>query len=145
MEPCDLPDDPTIGDRELLYRRVYPAEQFIVEDHERGGWRISSAAFRNHKDRLTGREGGMSVFCESGTPDPTSLLVGYERHGLAAITAGLARECDQKIVRAPTVEHESHCDVCGSKPRTVLVAFADFATQYGWVVPMPSRPRLGTM
>src|SRR5437870_136262 len=87
-------DDPSIPDSEDLWRRIPP--RHFIADENRGVIRPSSAAFEDDDDGSP-----MSVYLASDTPSPGAALVGHAGFALAAITARLARECKQGIVRDP--------------------------------------------
>ncbi len=75
--------------------------------------RPSSAAFDDNAD------GSMSVvlyqeLLGSGR-QPDSILLGHENFGLVAFTAGLARECNQAVVRDPLPTEPAHALVVGKK------------------------------
>ena len=90
-------DDPTIPNEAELLRRIAPWH--FVPDDNLSRLRPSSAAFDDDKD------GPMSVtLADELRQEGRSLdsaLAGYTDFALASITAGLARECQQGIVRDP--------------------------------------------
>ena len=65
----------------------------------------------------------MSVTLASGVAQTgrtaEDTLAQYGAYSLAAITAGLARECSQAIMRSPTTEEPAHALVCGKKTSQV--------------------------
>lgn len=86
-------DDPTIPDEARLWRRI-PHWHFFWDDNLQR-FRPASAAFDDDDDSP------MSVTLADDETDPESALTGHEGYGLAEITAGLARQCQQGIVRDP--------------------------------------------
>lgn len=64
-------------------------------------------------------------------------LAGHEGFALAAITAGLARQCDQGVARDPLPEEPAHGVVVGKKTDSVRKRFAKGAE---WVIPPPGQP-----
>ncbi len=50
--------------------------------------------------------------------DTREVLVGFEEFGLAAITAGFAREQNQRIAREPMPDEPAHGIVIGNKKRS---------------------------
>jgi hypothetical protein len=127
---CDS-DDLTIPDEAELWRRIPPTH--LILDHNLGRIRPTSAAFENHPDGSP-----MSVFLadivlESGRK-PEAVLVGHEGFTLASITAGLARECNQKIVRKPLDMEPAHAEVVGKKTDGVKKRFYRGCR---WVIPPP--------
>ena len=78
-----------------------------------------------------------NVVIESGR-EPSSVLTGLEGFALAAITAGLARECEQRITRDPTDEERAHALVFGKKTDSRRRRFAKESL---WVIePDPIEP-----
>ncbi|MFW6169793.1 MAG: hypothetical protein ACODAD_04825 [Planctomycetota bacterium] len=122
-------DDPTIADDSPLWRRIAP--QQVIYDENLGRHRPTSDAFQNHRNGSP-----MSVVLGQDVLDagrnPESVLEGHEEFSLAAITAGLAREKEQGIQRAPLPEEPAHAEVFGKKTKSVQKAFSK-ASQ--WVVP----------
>lgn len=114
-------DAPTIPDAADLWRRIPP--HHLVRDDNVGGCRISSAAFDDDDDGEP-----MSVVLAAEARGPAFVLEGHVGYGLAAITAGLARECSQAVARDPlsfpdrpsTPEERAHCVVVGHKPRSIM-------------------------
>ena len=128
-----LPDDDlTISDEDRLFRRVPP--EWVVCDDNRRPIAVSSAAFSNSSDGS-----GMSVSIESVMTrknlSEQDILREYEGFGLVAITAGLAREKGQGIVKKPTDRDPAHGEVTGKKRVSVKRAFKRNAE---WIV-RPSR------
>ena len=121
-------DDKTISNDADLWRRIHPA--WAVSDENRGGWRVSSAAFDDSRDgsplsvllaeivRATGRV-------------PADVVARFEGHGLASFTAGIARARDQGIARSPTPDEPAHASVFGRKTTATKRALAGSAQ---WVV-----------
>ena len=99
-EPPPYEDDPTIEDDAELWRRIPP--QFIVEDQNQGGKRISSQAFQN-QDKIAMSVAIADLVRESDR-DATSILEEFENYGLASVIAGLARSLKQGVRRDPTPE-----------------------------------------
>ncbi len=122
-----LSNDPTIPDSEDLWRRIPPWH--IVTDENLGVVRPSSAAFEDDDDGSP-----MSVYLASATPLAGAVLVGHAGFALAAVTARLARECKQGIVRDPQPGAPSHALVIGRKTPGVRKRFAREAR---WIVPPP--------
>jgi len=105
-------DDASILDDADLWRRIPPWH--IVDDSNRGGKRISKAAFEDHPDGSP-----MSVFLGqevlAAGRDPDSIVASYDEFCLASVTAGLARSLKQGIVRKPRDEEPAHAEVFGKK------------------------------
>ncbi|MDA0659968.1 MAG: hypothetical protein O2931_03035 [Planctomycetota bacterium] len=121
-------DDATIGDDAQLWRNIPPWH--IVEDSNRGGKRISKAAFEDHPDGSP-----MSVVLgdevlASGRK-ASSLIAQRDGFRLASITAKLAREQNQGIARKPLDTEPSHAEVFGRKTESVRKSFARGAV---WVI-----------
>jgi hypothetical protein len=124
-------DDRTILDEHHLWRRI--PKWHLAPDQNARGIRVSSAAFDDDPDGNP-----MSVvlgdeLLSSGRAAEEALR-GLPEFGLVSITAALARERGQKIIRAPSDDEPAHALVVGSKTRSVMKAFARAAT---WVIPPP--------
>lgn len=130
MSDVSLPyeDDPSILDDAELWRRIPPWH--IVEDNNRGGKRISKAAFEDHPDGTP-----MSVVLGqevvAAGRDRYSVIAGNDNFCLASVTAGLARSLNQGIVRKPRDIEPAHAEVFGRKTDGVRKRFAREAT---WVI-----------
>jgi hypothetical protein len=94
MSTAAKADDPTVGDYEVLWRRIHPNWISLQEGKEE----ISSAAFKDEE---------MSVHIASLTT-PTAILARYPTHRLAAFTAGQARSEGYIVVGNPTPDDPSH-------------------------------------
>ncbi len=103
-------DDVSIADTVLLWRRIHP--EWYILDENTGGFRITSQAFQNYPETSE-----MSVCIADECASTEDLLVGHDGFGIAALTAGQCRACDQVVVRAPEPELPAHCHVVGSKGR----------------------------
>ena len=71
-----------------------------------------------------GRLPTMSVVIGFEAVDPSSVLAGHPGFALAAITAGLARECGQVLVRDPIPDQPADALVVGRKTESVRRRFA---------------------
>lgn len=103
-------DDPTIGDDEILWRRVDPAD--IVTDHNTGRQRSSSAAFLTEQ---------MSVHIASLT-SLEAVLTRYPHVRIAAFGAEDARNLGCVVARAPTPDDPSHALVCRQDDSTKRIS-----------------------
>lgn len=105
-------DDKSIADTTELFRRINPEQ--IVQDDNTGERRPSSAAFNDSSD-----ESPMSVALgdtlQAAGRSPESTIASYPAWGLVAITARVARDCEQAIVRDPVPEEPAHGLVAGKK------------------------------
>lgn len=133
-------DDPSIADGTLLLRRVLTRPDVsIVWDDNLSRWRPSSVAFEDHRNGtpmsivLTDTLDAMGRSYESA-------LAGHEdTHSLAAISAGLARQCAQKVAREPTQDEPAHGVVVGQKTKKIQRKLAKAAE---WIVePRITRSR----
>ena len=111
--PPDLDDDLSIGNKEDLWRRIFP--RWWVHDANLGGKRLSTAAFEDSKNPHS----PMSVTIASECASPDVLLAGHDGYGLAVFTAGDARDCRQKVARTPTEDDPAHASVIGKKTGSV--------------------------
>lgn len=128
-------DDPTIVDAAALWRRIPPWH--FVQDGNTGCLRPSSAAFENHPNGSP-----MSVVLgdqvvASGR-SPHEIIAGHPGFALAAFNAGLARECDQGVMRDPLPEEPAHAIVFGEKPKKIARRIAKSAA---WVIAPEDEPQ----
>lgn len=130
MEWGRLTDDAAIPDGAGLWRRIHPS--WVVRDENRGGVRVSSAAFDDSADGSPTSVLLRDVVHETGR-DGNDVLRGYDGYGLAAITAGHARGCQQGISRNPPVAGEpAHAFLFGRKTKSLKRCLAQHAE---WVIP----------
>jgi hypothetical protein len=126
-------DDPTIANDAILWRRI--PSWHVIFDENLGLRRPSKAAFEDHPNGSS-----MSVVLaeEVALSGRTAedVLRGYEEFALAAITAGLAREKNQGVVREPLPEEPAHAVVFGRKTASVKRALARGTH---WVLPPSSQ------
>jgi len=109
----ELPDDPeNIPDEEVLLRRIHPV--YLVENKERTGRRLSTAAFKN----TTGTN-SMSVQIKRFLDQAIDALRGFDGQFLVSFTAGFVRGLNprQGVTHCPTPDDDSHGDVWGAKPK----------------------------
>jgi hypothetical protein len=134
MSTPEFKDDPTIANEDPLWRRIHP--EHVVPNGE-GGVKISSAAF---SDSSNGHPMSVVLGVEvlRVGRDPRSCLKGSDDYGLAAITAGLARETKQGVQRDEIDEEPAHALVFGPKPKSVQRRYATAATR-AWVVHPPEH------
>lgn len=130
MTAANLGDDQTIRDECELFRRVLiQPDIHVVWDKNLGRWRPTSAAFRDHKNGTP-----MSVCLGDVLDDlgrtPQSVLQGHEGLALAVISAAVARENNQSVLRDPLPDEPAHGHVVGDK-RKASRAMAKAAQ---WVV-----------
>ena len=121
-------DDRSIHDSEVLLRRVYPG--WWIADNNTGAVRPTSQAFANRRGVSAMSVDLQTVLSEIGL-GPETVLEGHDGFALASITAGLARQCSQGIMRKPEPDDPAHAEVFGEKPTVVRRKFARCAV---WVV-----------
>lgn len=124
-------DDLTILDEAELWRRIPPWH--FVKDENLGQVRPSKAAFDNHPNGSPMSIVLADVVTEAGR-GPDAVLARHKEFALAAITAGLARECQQGVAREPLPEEPAHAVVFGKKTDGVKKRLARGAR---WVVQPP--------
>ena len=122
-------DDSTILDEAELWRRIPPWH--FVKDENLGQGRPSKAAFDNHPNGSPMSVVLADMVTESGR-DPSTVLTGHEGFALAAITAGLARACEQGVAREPLSDEPAHAVVFGKKTDSVKKKLARGSR---WIVP----------
>ncbi len=127
-ESASYEDDTSISNEAELWRRIPP--RHLVPDKNRGGMRISKAAFDNHPNGTP-----MSVVLGdeilAAGREPSSVIDGHEGFYLASLTAGLARSLGQGVVRNPTPDEPAHAEVFGKKTDSTRKKLAKAAT---WVI-----------
>lgn len=120
-------DDTSVPDDCALWRRIPP--NWWVLDENRGVIRPASACFDDNK------KGPMSVYLSVVMAEHglgyDHVLAGHEDYKLASVTAGLARELNQAIVRKPEPDQPAHAEVVGKKTGSVKNRFARDAV---WLV-----------
>jgi hypothetical protein len=131
MGNSEYSDDLTILDESELWRRIPP--RHFVKDENVGQMRPSKAAFDNHPNGSPMSVVLADVVTESGR-DPGAVLTGHERFALAAITARLARSCEQGIAREPLPNEPAHAVVFGKKTDSIKKRLARGSR---WIVPPP--------
>ena len=109
-------DDPSIRDECKLLRRIPITKDFVVWDDNLNRLRPSSASFRDHPNGSS-----MSIVLGDDLDDAgrsySEVLKNHKDFALASITAELARENKQAIVRDPLEEEPAHGLVIGKKRR----------------------------
>jgi hypothetical protein len=84
----DPPNDPTVPDDSLVFRRVPPDQ--VVRDAT-GDRTVSTAAFNSRGGPLSV---GLEVLLRELRHEPLVMLQGYPTHGLAGLTAARVRQPD---------------------------------------------------
>jgi hypothetical protein len=115
-------DDPTIGDDEVLWRRIYP--EWIQQESD-GTARPKSFSF------IDRRSHELSVHIASVMVDPNLALQGRPDDSLAAIRAGHPRSLGYALVSDPKPDDPSHALICPSPNQGDARKIAKQAT---WVV-----------
>lgn len=125
-----MPDDPTIADATVLWRRIPPNGDVtsIVFDGTLQRQRPSSGNFDDHPDGS-----GMSVTMNLGQPNDQALQ-GHEGFLLVAFTAGEARALGLSLMRQPEPNDPNHVEIIGPKTKRVKNWLAK---NCGWVIPPP--------
>lgn len=118
-------DDETVDNDTLLLRRIPSNPNLtIVKDDNLGIYRPSSASFEDHVNK-TPMSIVLSDTLEALGRSLESALHGHEiGFSLAAFTAGLARQCNQSVVRDPVDDEPAHGLVVGNKSKKVRRALA---------------------
>ncbi|HMQ14583.1 MAG TPA: hypothetical protein PKC49_01295 [Phycisphaerae bacterium] len=124
-------DDLTIADDAALWRLIHPT--WAVVDENRGGLRVSSAAFENSPDGSpTSILIAEAVFTTRRGPED----VVHEGYGLASLTAGQARQCGQAVARDPLPNEPAHGLLVGPKTKSIRKRLAAAAA---WVISLPNN------
>jgi hypothetical protein len=125
-------DDPSIGDGDLLWRRIIPSPLWVLPQPD-GSYRVSSAAF------IDNHTGEVSVALAALTT-PERLLEAYPSFSLTEVPAGAARALGYRIVRDPTPDDPAHALICPPPGRSKHQRKADarrLASLARWVVFRP--------
>ena len=122
-------DDATISNNALLWRRIPPT--WWVRDENLGRIRPTSQAFDDSRDGTPMSVLLAEIVARSGR-SPIDVLVGHGGFALAAVTSGLARDCNQGIARDPQPQETAHAVVFGQKTGAVKSRLAKNST---WVIP----------
>lgn len=135
MDYSNLEDDSTIRDEcELLRRIPVKPKLNVIWDDNQSRWRPSSASFRDHSNGTP-----MSIVLKDELDktgrDPAEVLIGHANFALASITAGFARNHQQRVAREPRPKEPAHGIVIGEKKKSGK-KMAKAAT---WVIP-PDLP-----
>ena len=126
-QAVDPPDDPSISNEALLWRRI-PDHHFVPMPD--GRIRPSSAAF---EDDPNGDP--MSTVLAQPGRDPFPVLLGNAGGALAAISVQLIRALGSQVQRKPTTEEVDHVVVIGNKTPGKRKRVA---RECVWVIPPPS-------
>lgn len=125
-------NDPTIADESVLWRRIPP--RWAVLDENRGGLRVSSAAFDNSDDGTPTSVHLAEVASAVGLR-PADILQRYDGYGMASLTAGQARGCGQAVGPDALPDDPTHGYIAGPKPKSVKRRLAAAAV---WVISPPN-------
>lgn len=113
MSVEDQKDDGSISDDAGLLRRIHP--QQVVPDENRGGFRPSSAAFKD-SHMSTDVE---PMLIERGE-DWNFSIREFPGHSLVRLIAAIARGQNQAVIHCPIAGvNEAHAEVRGKKTQSV--------------------------
>src|SRR4029077_15880967 len=131
MEPADYPDDPSIPDDAVLWRRIPPYH--VIYDHNMGCERPTSDAFVDSPDTP------MSVALAAKCKDVGEFLEGHADFAVVSFTVGFARGLGQRVAADQRAGQPTwHVFVIGKKTDSVR---KKFAKKFTWVVaPSPRSP-----
>ena len=125
-------DDRSVEDHFELWRRIPP--RHVILDKNTGELRPTSAAFDNDSDGEPMSILIAMVMTEFGLSSADA-LDGHPGYALASITAGTARECNQKVVRDPLEQEPAHGLVVGQKTQGTRRRIARASR---WIVTPPT-------
>jgi hypothetical protein len=118
------PDDPTVPDDAILWRRIPPWH--VQPDQKRGGRQVTEQSFRDDSDGDP-----MSAVLATSGREPQEVLWGHDGFGLVSIPVSAVRHLGLGVVRHPEPDEPHHVYVVGDKPRPVRRALRAAAI---WVV-----------
>ena len=124
MSAGAITDDPTIGDSEVIWRRI--PQVWVVEDKNLKRTRPSSACFQD------GTNGPMSVYIASEAQNAKVVMQGGKEPFLAALTVAFVRQLGLGIVRDSSLGGPGHALLLGKKTGAKRDKMAKAAT---WVTP----------
>lgn len=101
------PDDLTIGDKEQLYLRIFPAADALILVE--GGYRPNSGSLKRGDEPVSVDLGSLS------TPENTRDKDTSSPFHVAQFTAGIARLAGCRIVRDPEPDNPAHALVYGNR------------------------------
>jgi hypothetical protein len=90
------PDDPSIQDDDLLYRRIHPKQ--LAWNENVNQWRVSSADWTDPVGEISVYPA--SLLIQDELP-PECVLDGYPTHSLVYVSAEFARGCHLRVVKDP--------------------------------------------
>ena len=102
----ELVDDPTIGDDEVLWRRVSPEQIHSAEESDPPP--PPSLAFKSNVVKISVNRSSLT------TVDAT--LDGYPQHSLLGVTAGSVRAAGCRVAGQPVEGNAAHVLILGSGP-----------------------------
>jgi len=124
MSADAITDDPTIGDNEIIWRRV--PEVWVVEDNNLKCKRPSSACFQD------GAKGSMSVYIASEAQSAQVVMQGAKEPFLVSFSVGFIRQLGLGITRDSSTGGPGHALLLGKKTGGIRSQMAKTAT---WVEP----------
>ncbi len=123
-----VPDDPSIPDGSLVYRRITP--EWHKVDPGTGKRRLTTAAFSD-------LDGAMSIAIgvelEAGGHEPLEVVAKHPGYGLVALPVDELRRLGLGVVRSPTDGELCHGDVYGKKTGSKRKKLRDMA-EPRWVL-----------
>src|SRR5438309_4307922 len=112
MEPADYPDDPSIPNDAILWRRIPPYH--VIYDQNMGRERPTSDAF------VDSPETPMSVALAAKCKDVDDFLKGHTGFAVVSFTAGFARLLNQRVAADQRPDQPAwHAFVIGKKTDSV--------------------------
>lgn len=121
-----VPDDPSIPDDSLAYRRITPHWVHVDELNPAG--RLSSRAFQDHPDAVSV---ALRIELVARNLGPADLLSGWDGYGVVSLPVAFLRECGLGVVCDPTSGEPWHALVWGNKSPGTRKKLARAAT---WII-----------
>lgn len=133
-----MPDDPSIPDETLVYRRVTP--QWYPVDPATGERRLTTAAFSDLHGAMSVAIG---VDLAAERRDPVEVVENHPGYGLVALPVNELRRLGLGVVRSPIEGELCHGDVHGNKTKSTKKKLRDLAEQRWVLRPTPPGATLG--
>lgn len=119
----EIKDDTNIADAARLWRRIHPL--WYQTDPQTGVRRLTSQAFA---DSVDGSSLSVVLADRPDAPsNPRQWLSRFPEYGVAELTAGSVRRCNQCVIHTPMPNEPAHGSIVGKKTGAVRNRLRDSA------------------